>query len=206
MSGCGCGLSWLFKHNGYYAYHLCRRTKDLLKLNRDQLRWVVELLTGHCHLKGYLFKVGLTEDPICERCLYRRRWISHTYPVWLWGCSPFKISSPGPVLHGTKRLLWRSHIQSPILHSRCRTNKGLIKRGSTIDLQRSRCKGWFLWPTPYTYIHTTLTIWLNTKRSLKILHFAHTWYLNVLYESPINIESNISWNTTKCRYMTFSMK
>jgi hypothetical protein len=32
-----------------------RRTKDLLKLKRDQLRWVVGLLTGHCHLKGHLF-------------------------------------------------------------------------------------------------------------------------------------------------------
>jgi hypothetical protein len=46
-----------------------RRTKDLLRLNRDQLRWVVGLLTGHRHLKGYLFKLGLTDDPICERCL-----------------------------------------------------------------------------------------------------------------------------------------
>jgi hypothetical protein len=31
-----------------------RRTKDLLKLHRDQLRWVVRLLTGHCHLNGHL--------------------------------------------------------------------------------------------------------------------------------------------------------
>jgi hypothetical protein len=46
-----------------------RITKDLLKLNRDGLRWVVGLLTGHCHLKGHLFKLGLTDDPICERCL-----------------------------------------------------------------------------------------------------------------------------------------
>jgi hypothetical protein len=46
-----------------------RRMKDLLKLNRDQLRWVVELFTGHCRLKGHLFKLGLTDDPICERCL-----------------------------------------------------------------------------------------------------------------------------------------
>jgi hypothetical protein len=45
------------------------RTKDLLKLNRDQLRWMVGLLTGHCHLKGHLFKMGLTDDPTCERCL-----------------------------------------------------------------------------------------------------------------------------------------
>jgi hypothetical protein len=33
-----------------------------------QLQWVVGLLTGHCHLKGYLFKLGLTDNPICERC------------------------------------------------------------------------------------------------------------------------------------------
>jgi hypothetical protein len=35
----------------------------------DQLRWVVGLLTGHCHLKGHFFKLGLTYDPICIRCL-----------------------------------------------------------------------------------------------------------------------------------------
>jgi hypothetical protein len=28
-----------------------RRTKDLLKLSSDQLRWLVGLFTGHCHLK-----------------------------------------------------------------------------------------------------------------------------------------------------------
>jgi hypothetical protein len=62
-----------------------------------------------------------------------RRRISHTYPVWLWGCSLFKISSPGPVVHGTKWLLWRPHKESPTFHSKCRIDKGLIKRGSTID-------------------------------------------------------------------------
>jgi hypothetical protein len=41
----------------------------LLKVNRDQLRWVVGLLTGHRHLKGHLFKLGVTDDPICEGCL-----------------------------------------------------------------------------------------------------------------------------------------
>jgi hypothetical protein len=30
-----------------------KRSKDLLKLNRDQLRWTVGVLTGHCHLKGH---------------------------------------------------------------------------------------------------------------------------------------------------------
>jgi hypothetical protein len=46
-----------------------KRTRDLLKLNRDQLRWIVGLYTGHCHLKGHLSKMGLMNDPICERCL-----------------------------------------------------------------------------------------------------------------------------------------
>jgi hypothetical protein len=46
-----------------------KRIRDLLRLNRDQLRWIMGLLTGHCHLKGHLFKMGLMNDPICERCL-----------------------------------------------------------------------------------------------------------------------------------------
>jgi hypothetical protein len=46
-----------------------RRTKDLLKLNRDQLRWIVGLFAGHCHLKGHLFKLRLTDETTCERCL-----------------------------------------------------------------------------------------------------------------------------------------
>jgi hypothetical protein len=40
-----------------------------LKHNRDQLRWVVGLFTGHCHLNGHLFKLRLMDSPICERCL-----------------------------------------------------------------------------------------------------------------------------------------
>jgi hypothetical protein len=42
--------------------------------------------------------------------------------------------------------------KSPTFHSECRINKGLSYRGSTIDRWRSRCRGRFLWPTPY--IHT----------------------------------------------------
>jgi hypothetical protein len=76
-----------------------RRTKDLLKLNRDQLRWIVELFTGHYHLKGHLFKLGLTDDPTCERYLEVE---SATHVL----CDCEAIAhirlSPGPVLHGTK--------------------------------------------------------------------------------------------------------
>jgi hypothetical protein len=30
---------------------------------------MVGLFTGHCHLMGHLFELGLTDDPTCERCL-----------------------------------------------------------------------------------------------------------------------------------------
>jgi hypothetical protein len=55
---------------------------DLLKLNRDQLRWVVGLLTGHCHLKGHHFKMGLTDDPTCERCLEEDESATHILRDW----------------------------------------------------------------------------------------------------------------------------
>jgi hypothetical protein len=35
---------------------------------RVQLRWVAGLFTGHCHLKGHIFKLELTDDPTCEWC------------------------------------------------------------------------------------------------------------------------------------------
>jgi hypothetical protein len=54
-----------------------RRTKDLLKLNRDQLRWVVGLFTRHYHLKGRLFKLGLSDDPTYERCLEKDESATH---------------------------------------------------------------------------------------------------------------------------------
>jgi hypothetical protein len=44
-----------------------RRTQDLLKLNSDQLRWVVGLFKGH------LFKLGT-----CERCLEKDESATHT--------------------------------------------------------------------------------------------------------------------------------
>jgi hypothetical protein len=51
---------------------------DIVSLNRDQLRWVVGLLTGHCHLKGHLFKLGLINDPVCERCHEEDESATHT--------------------------------------------------------------------------------------------------------------------------------
>jgi hypothetical protein len=58
-------------------YSSANRTKDLLKLNRDQLRWVIGLFTEHCHPKGHLFKLGLTDNPTCERCLEKDESTTH---------------------------------------------------------------------------------------------------------------------------------
>jgi hypothetical protein len=62
-------ITGLKQAKGHILGPAARRTKDLQKLNRDQLRWVVGLFTGHCHLKGYLFKLGLTDGPTCKKCV-----------------------------------------------------------------------------------------------------------------------------------------
>jgi hypothetical protein len=54
-----------------------KRMRDLLELNRDQLKWMVGLFTGHCHLKGHPFKLGLTYDPTCERFLEDNETATH---------------------------------------------------------------------------------------------------------------------------------
>jgi hypothetical protein len=74
--------NWTQTGKGRIQGPSARRTEDLLKLNRDQLRWVVGLFTGHCHLKGLLFKLGLTDDPICGRCLEEDESATHI----LWDC------------------------------------------------------------------------------------------------------------------------
>jgi hypothetical protein len=41
---------------------------ELLNLSRSQLRIMTGLLTGHCHLKGHLLKLGLVNSLECDRC------------------------------------------------------------------------------------------------------------------------------------------
>jgi hypothetical protein len=122
------------------------------------------------------FQTAIGWWPHLRKVPRREGEISHTHPMWLWGNSLFKISSPWPVLHGTKWLLWRSHIQSLTLHSRYGINKGLIKRGSTIGHWKSRCKGWISWPTSYTYIYIYIYIpsYLS-KIYFNIVHPSTSW-------------------------------
>jgi hypothetical protein len=43
-------------------------TLEFLKLNKSEARQVTGLLTGHCHSKGQLFKLGITNSSVCGRC------------------------------------------------------------------------------------------------------------------------------------------
>jgi hypothetical protein len=45
-----------------------KRAGDLLNLSRNQLRIIMGLLTGQCHLKGHLLKVRLVDSSGCDRC------------------------------------------------------------------------------------------------------------------------------------------
>jgi hypothetical protein len=93
--------------------------------------------------------------------------------MWLWGHSFFKISSPTPVLYGTKWLLWRPHEQSPTFHSTCRINKELIKRCSTIEHWKSQCKGRII-IAHSSYIHSFIQVlWKEAVITYLVVLFRH---------------------------------
>jgi hypothetical protein len=103
---------------GFIPGFSARRTKDLLKLSRDQLRWVVGLFTGHCHPKGHLLKLGLTDEPTCERCLEEGE--SATRVLCNSEALPYlRFRHLGP----------NDYYNTPIFHSKCRIDEGLNKRG-----------------------------------------------------------------------------
>jgi hypothetical protein len=53
---------------GFLKKNPLQKAGELLNLSRNQLRVMTGLLTGHCHLKGHLFKLGLINSPECNRC------------------------------------------------------------------------------------------------------------------------------------------
>ena len=66
-------LNWLNSKGQRQAKELNQgcpsaRHKELLKLNRNGVRKVVGLLTGHCPLRRHLTIMGVKNDPICRGC------------------------------------------------------------------------------------------------------------------------------------------
>jgi hypothetical protein len=57
---------------------------DWLNLSRNQLQTMTGLLTGHCILKGYLFKLGLANSPQCNRRKQASETASHVLCDRLW--------------------------------------------------------------------------------------------------------------------------
>jgi hypothetical protein len=53
---------------GFFQEHSAKRTNKVLKLNRNNLRRVTELLVRHCHLKGHLFRLGLVNCTLWKMC------------------------------------------------------------------------------------------------------------------------------------------
>jgi hypothetical protein len=70
-------LTGLRQIKGFIQGPSAKRAKELLKLERNQLRWVVGLLTGYCHLNGHLFKLGLSNSPTCDRCQKENETATH---------------------------------------------------------------------------------------------------------------------------------
>jgi hypothetical protein len=58
---------------------LCRKSRELIKLSRNQLSMhiLMGLATGHCYLKQHVFKPGLVHSPMCERCQLEPEMASH---------------------------------------------------------------------------------------------------------------------------------
>jgi hypothetical protein len=54
-----------------------KKAGKLLNLSRNQLRTLPRLLTGHRHLKGHLFNLGLVNRPKCDRCKQASETASH---------------------------------------------------------------------------------------------------------------------------------
>jgi hypothetical protein len=53
-----------------------KRAVEFIEVNRDQAKQATGLLTGHCNLKGNLFKLGITDSPICGRCQSHMSFVS----------------------------------------------------------------------------------------------------------------------------------
>jgi hypothetical protein len=62
---------------GFLKNPSANKARELLNLSRNQLRIMKGLLTGHSHLKGHLFKLGLVNSPECNRSKQASETASH---------------------------------------------------------------------------------------------------------------------------------
>jgi hypothetical protein len=87
----------------------------LLNVSRNQLR-MTGFLTGHCQLKGYLFKLELVKRPRCDQCKQASGMVSnilHDCKFW-----PHYDSDAWFVINKTRRLSGQLCRQNTALCSR----------------------------------------------------------------------------------------
>jgi hypothetical protein len=172
-----------------YIRTLCQKVKGSIETKQRPIKMDSRTIYRALSSKRTPFQTGTDEWSHLWK-VPRGRWISQTCPMWLWGYSSFTISSPGPVLHGTKWLIWRPHKQSPTFHSKCGINTGLIKKkASTTDEWRSWCRG-RMWATPYRYIHTYLHAYIHT--------YIHT-YMSLMQVNHLQHLYLLLWNDVDCK-------
>jgi hypothetical protein len=114
--------------------------------------WVVGLLAGHCHLKGHIFKCGLTNSPICERCLEKDESVTHILcyceAIAYLRCRQLGHCFMEPRDYHDAPISW---VLGSIL---C---VGLIMREirsrSTTDIERRSARAGSSWNIPYIYIY-----------------------------------------------------
>jgi hypothetical protein len=153
--------------NGLLLGPYARKTKNLLKLNRDQVRWVVGLFTGHLSPKRTPLHTGVDRWPYLQKVPWRR-WISNTYPMQLWGHSIMWASS----LQNQVTTMM-PHKQSPTFHSKCRINEGVNLKGKHNRSLKVTVQGaGLLWPL---LIHSFIN-YPGKKDRLITLHIRFTWH------------------------------
>jgi hypothetical protein len=100
--------NWTQTDKGTYIRTLCQKNEGSVEGEQKPVKMDGRTIYRTLSSEGTPFQTAIDRRPHVWK-VPRGRWISHTRPVWLWGYSPFRISSSVPLLHGTKWLLWRPH-------------------------------------------------------------------------------------------------
>jgi hypothetical protein len=95
--------------NWTYTRALCQKNEGSVEIKQRQTKMGGWTTYRTLSPKRAPFKIGVYWWSHLQK-VPRRRWISHTYSEWLWGCSSCKILTPTLVFRGTKWLLWHPHI------------------------------------------------------------------------------------------------
>jgi hypothetical protein len=119
---------------------------------RDQLRWNSWTIYRTLSSKEAPFKVGLTDDPICERCLEEDESVTHVL------CDCEAIAQLRFRHLGQFFMEPSDYYNGPI---------------STLNQWWPRCRGW-MWYTSLTYLHKYIHVYIYACMHTYIHTYIHT--------------------------------